>query len=108
MGYDIEYQWVAHKSYLATTEANTQIVTDAVSEIDGYRLVTNVGKVFFTSYFDGNNDDTGYHTGRMRQNGSQYLAVTYNYDWEDILHYYYDDSSYNANTSVGTVQITND
>ena len=107
MGYDIEYQWVAYKSYLATTEANTQIVTDAVSEIDGYRLVTNVGKVFFTSYFDGNNDDTGYHTGRMRQNGSQYLAVTYNYDWEDILHYY-DDSSYNANTSVGTVQITND
>lgn len=107
-GYDISFGWVAYKSHLETTEANTATVTNAVDEIEGYRLVTSTGKVFFTSYFAGNYNDTGYHSGRMRQNGSQYLASTYDYDWEDILHYYYDESSYNADYSVGIVQITND
>ena len=108
-GCDIKYGDVAYKSELETTSANTQIVRDAVSDLAGWRMVSSSdtgGKVFYASYFAGSANTTGKGTGRLRQNGSNYLADSLGYSWKDILHYYYDNSSYN-NPNVGTVQIPN-
>lgn len=58
----------------------------------------------FTSYFAGSSDTAGKNSGRLRQNGSNYLASTKSYTYTEILHYYYDNSSYN-NPSVGIVKI---
>ena len=45
-----------------------------------------------------------YSDGRSETNGSNYLASTKSYTYTEILHYYYDNSSYN-NPSVGIVKI---
>lgn len=108
-GCDIIYGDVAYKSKINTTSANTQIVQDAVSDLAGWRMVSSSdtgAKLFYASYFAGSANTTGKGTGRLRQNGSNYLADSLGYSWKDILHYYYDNSSYN-NPNVGTVQITN-
>lgn len=106
-GCDIKYGDVAYKSSLDTTSDNTQIVQDAVDDLDGYYMVSSTGtngKLFYSAYFAGTSSSSGQGTGRLRQNGSEYLATTYNYTWKQILHYYYDNSSYN-NPNVGIVQI---
>lgn len=56
------------------------------------------------SYFAGSSNTDGKNSGRLRQNGSNYLASTKSYTYTEILHYYYDNSSYN-NPSVGIVKI---
>ena len=100
---------VNYRSSLKTTDANTQIVKDAVSDLAGWRMVSSSdtgGKLFYAAFFAGKANTTGKGTGQLRQNGSNYLADTLGYGWKDILHYYYDNSSYN-DPNVGTVQITN-
>lgn len=106
-GCDIKYGDVAYKSTLATTSTKTKAIQNAVDDLDGYYMVSSTGtngKLFYSSYFAGTSSSTGKGTGRLRQNGSEYLATQYNYTWKKILHYYYDNSSYN-NPDVGTVQI---
>lgn len=101
-GADIMYGDVA---YVPGTTSNAS-VNSAVNAIADYRCVSSSAtgsKLFFTSYFAGNNDNSGAGSGRLRQNGSNYLANS-GYSWRDILHYYYDNSSYN-NPNVGTVRI---
>ena len=66
-------------------------------------MVSSGGKVFFASFWSGSYNDSGAGTGRLRQNGSDYLATELGYSWSEILHYYYDNSAYN-NPNVGTVQ----
>lgn len=108
-GCDIKNGDVNYRSSLKTPDTNTQIVKNAVSDLDGWRMVSSSetgGKLFFASFFAGSANATGKGTGRLRQNGSNYLAESLKYDWKQILHYYYDNSSYN-NPDVGTVQITN-
>lgn len=61
----------------------------------------DVLKNFFESFSP---TDHGKNSGRLRQNGSNYLASTKSYTYTEILHYYYDNSSYN-NPSVGIVKI---
>lgn len=100
---------VNYLSYLETTDENTKTVEDAVSDMDGWRMVSSSGtggKLFYAAYFAGSYNSTGKGTGQLRQNGSNYLAESLGYDWKEILHYYYDGSSHN-NPDVGTVQITN-
>lgn len=72
--------------------------------VDGKKLVSSGGQLFFTSYFAGSSNTDGKNSGRLRQNGSNYLASTKSYTYTEILHYYYDNSSYN-NPSVGIVKI---
>ena len=108
-GCDIKNGDVNYRSKLNTTNANTQTVRDAVSDLDGWRMVSSSGtggKLFYAAFFAGSSNSTGKGTGQLRQNGSNYLAISLGYDWKEILHYYYDNSSYN-NPNVGTVQITN-
>ena len=102
-GCDIKNGDVNYRSSLLTTTANTQTVTDAVEAMDGYIMVSSGGKVFFASFWSGSYNDSGAGTGRLRQNGSDYLATELGYSWSEILHYYYDNSAYN-NPNVGTVQ----
>lgn len=106
-GYDIPYGWVACMSYYSTSEENTQTVRNVVASISDYRMVTSTGQLFYASYFAGDYDYSGFNSGQLRQNGCQYLSYEWGYTWEQILHYYYDNSSFNANSSVGTIQITN-
>lgn len=88
-GCDIIYGDVAYKSSLGTTSENTEKVQTAVNDLDGYYMVgssdTN-GKLFYASYFAGKSNSDGKGTGRLRQNGSEYLAeeCSYSYTWEDI------------------------
>lgn len=101
-GADIMYGDVA---YVPGTTSNAS-VNSAVNAIADYRCVSSSAtgsKLFFTSYFAGSNDNSGAGSGRLRQNGSNYLANS-GYGWREILHYYYDNSSYN-NPNVGTVRI---
>ena len=79
-------------------------ITNAINAVDGKKLVSSGGQLFFTSYFAGSSDTAGKNSGRLRQNGSNYLASTKSYTYTEILHYYYDNSSYN-NPSVGIVKI---
>lgn len=106
VGADIQYGDVA---YVDGTTVN-QSVKDAYSGISSYKMVSNSstsGKLFYAAYFAGKKDSTGKGTGQLRQNGAEYLATnaSYKYDWKQILHYYYDNSSYN-NPDVGIVQIS--
>lgn len=101
-GADIMYGDVA---YVPGTTSNAS-VNSAVNAIANYRCVSSAAtgsKLFFTSYFAGSSNDSGKASGRLRQNGSNYLANN-GYGWQDILHYYYDNSSYN-NPNVGIVRI---
>ncbi len=101
-GADIMYGDVA---YVPGTTSNAS-VNSAVNAIIDYRCVSSSAtgsKLFFTSYFAGNNDNSGEGSGRLRQNGSNYLANS-GYSWREILHYYYDNSSYN-NPNVGIIRI---
>ena len=105
-GCDIKNGDVEYRSTLRTTTANTKIVRAAVTEMDGYCMVSSSGtggKLFFASFIAGSSNADGAGSGRLRQNGSEYLASKKNYTWGQILHYYYDNSSYN-NPSVGIVQ----
>jgi len=99
-GCDIKYGDVAYKSSYQTKPA----ITNAINAVDGKKLVSSGGQLFFTSYFAGSSDTAGKNSGRLRQNGSNYLASTKSYTYTEILHYYYDNSSYN-NPSVGIVKI---
>ncbi len=106
-GCDIKNGDVNYRSSLLTTDANTRTVEDAVADMDGYIMVSSSatgGKLFFASFWSGSYNDSGAGVGRLRQNGSNYLATELGYSWTDILHYYYDNSAYN-NPNVGTVQI---
>lgn len=69
-----------------------------------FMKLSSGGQLFFTSYFAGSSNTDGKNSGRLRQNGSNYLASTKSYTYTEILHYYYDNSSYN-NPSVGIVKI---
>lgn len=99
-GCDIKYDDVAYKSSYQTKPA----ITNAINAVDGKKLVSSGGQLFFTSYFAGSSNTDGKNSGRLRQNGSNYLASTKSYTYTEILHYYYDNSSYN-NPSVGIVKI---
>ena len=99
-GCDIKYGDVAYKSSYQTKPA----ITNAINAVDGKKLVSSDGQLFFTSYFAGSSNADGKNSGRLRQNGSNYLASTKSYTYTEILHYYYDNSSYN-NPSVGIVKI---
>lgn len=105
VGADIQYGDVA---YVDGTTVN-QSVKDAYTAISSYKMVSDTGsgsKLFYAAYFAGKKDSTGKGTGQLRQNGAEYLATnaSYQYDWKQILHYYYDNSTYN-NPNVGIVQI---
>lgn len=92
-------------TYVPNTTSNSS-VNSAVSAISSYRCVSSSAtgsKLFSTAYFAGSNNGNGAGTGQLRQNGSNYLANS-GYDWKEILHYYYDNSSYN-NPNVGIVRI---
>lgn len=74
-GCDIKYGDVAYKSSYQTKPA----ITNAINAVDGKKLVSSGGQLFFTSYFAGSSDTAGKNSGRLRQNGSNYLASTKSY-----------------------------
>jgi hypothetical protein len=99
-GADIMYGDVAYVS-----GANiTQSVNSACNSVSSYKMLSSGGKLFYAAYVAGSQNSSGEHSGRLRQNGAQYLATHSNYTWKKILHYYYDDSSYN-NPNTRTIRI---
>ena len=105
IGADIQYGDVAYVDGTTVKES----VKKACNAISKYKMVSddNSGnQLFYASYVAGQKDATGKGKGRLRQNGAEYLATNslYEYGWEKILHYYYDNSSFN-NPNVGIVKI---
>lgn len=98
-GCDLKYGDVAYKS----TYTKKSEITNAISSTKGNHIVSFDGKLFYTAYFAGSNNGDGQSSGQLRQNGSNYLARQ-GRNWKDIIHYYYDNSSYN-NPNVHTVRI---
>lgn len=106
-GCDIKHGDVAYKSYNAATAANQATIQNLVNYMDGFYMVSSAGtgeKLFFASFYAGGANSNGQGQGRLRQNGANYLATEYEYTWDQILHYYYDNSAYN-NPNVGIVSI---
>lgn len=99
-GCDIKFGDVAYRS----TYQTKQSITDAINAVDGIRVLSSAGDLFYTAYFAGSSNLDGKGSGQLRQNGSDYLAKSKVYSYEEILHYYYDSSAYN-NSSVGTIRI---
>lgn len=107
LGCDIKNGDVAYKSFNGATSANQAIIRGAMTDTDGYYMVSSAetgGKLFFASFYAGGANDNGQGLGRLRQNGANYLATEQDYPWRRILHYYYDNSSYN-NPNVGIVEV---
>lgn len=111
-GYDIKHGTVNYLATLLTNATQTATVESAVADVDGWYVISDSksgGKLFFTSYYGADAaNNAGKGLGRLKQNGSNYLATnsSYKYDWKQIIHYYYDNSSYN-NPTVGIVNISN-
>lgn len=82
---------------------NSKVVS-ACDYISNYHMFSSSGKLFYAAYYNGSYGWGGQSSGKLRQNGANFLANKQGYSWRNILHYYYDNSSYN-NPNVGTVQI---
>lgn len=106
LGCDIKNGDVAYKSYNEATYANQVAILEAVTAMDGYYMVSSSGKLFYAAFWAGEETSTtgGQGSGKATQYGSNYLATELGYTWQEILHYYYDNSAYN-NPNVGIVSI---
>ena len=106
-GCDLIYGFVAYMSVNNAGTTGRNRVASAIRNTCKYYTVSSSGsggKLFSHNYSAGSYNSNGQGGGRLYQNGSDYLSDTYNYDWKDILHYYYDNSTYN-HPNVGTIQI---
>lgn len=79
-------------------------VANACNDISSYRMLSDSGMLFYAAYYAGSYGWGGQSSGQLRQNGANFLASEQGYSWSSILHYYYNNSSYN-NPNVGIVQI---
>lgn len=95
-GYDIRYGLVAINNINEASATNQQRIRNIINNTMSYRALSSNGKLFFMNYFAGDYNASGQGSGRMRQNGSSYLA-NQGYSWDRILRYYYDYSRYNNN-----------
>ena len=78
-------------------------ISNAIDEVVDYYILSSNGKFFTTNC----NNFTSYNSqgsGHMVQSGAQSLAVNSNYTWQQIIHYYFDNSTYN-HPDCGIVQI---
>ena len=98
-GCDLKYGDVA----FATTYRETSEINSAISAVINNAVLSSGRKLFYTAYIAGSSDGSGAGSGQLRQNGSNYLARQ-GKNWRDIMHYYYDNSSYNS-PNVGIVRI---
>lgn len=108
-GCDLTHSDVAFRSDNRATAGNQTLIRDLIDEIDRWYMVTEStygGELFYANFNAGSSNANGQGDGIFHQYGADYLATNrnYQYDWKEILHYYYDNSSYN-NDGVGVVQI---
>ncbi len=69
-------------------------ISSAINNVISYYILSSDGKFFSTNC----NNFTSFdylHSGQLIQSGAQNLANNYNYTWQQIIHYYFDNSSYN-------------
>lgn len=102
-GYDIYYGRVAIDSVNNASASNQTRIRQLVNSMMSYRALSSNNMLFFMNYQAGSYNGNGYHSGEMMQNGSSYLA-NQGYTWDQILHYYYDNSSLN-NPGVGIITL---
>lgn len=100
-GYDIGAKEVTYMLPVATNESQTQVIRNAVSALKAYYMVTSTGKLFCSDYHASLTYGKG--SGVLSQKGSNLLAKQ-GYTWQDILHYYYDNSKPNSTQSVGIIK----
>lgn len=98
-GYDIKHGDVTYVVPVATNENQTQIIRNAVSTLKPRYMVTSSGKLFYANYLA----EALKGSGTLSQNGSNRLAKD-GYTWQEILHYYYDNSKPNSSQSVGIIK----
>jgi hypothetical protein len=96
-GYDVKDQDCdqVYRANSAVTSTN-----NAVDAVAGVGFDRADGTLFYASYSAGSYDGSGYHGGRMYQNGTNYLAnngYSYANAYMDMVHYYYDSSSATGN-----------
>ncbi len=105
-GYDLKYGIVAFMSTNAADSNGQARMAQAINAMHHYYMISSIstgGKLFSANYLAGNYNANYQGSGILRQYGSDYLADN-GYTWQQILHYYYDSSSYN-HPDCGTVQI---
>lgn len=106
LGCDIIYGDVAYMSVNLASTSGQSAVQSAMTSINKLCMVSSSGtggKLFSSNYLAGSYNGNYQGSGILRQNGSSYLANN-GYTWEQILHYYYDNSTYN-HPNCGIVQI---
>lgn len=115
-GYDIPFGWVAYTSALPS-DATPQMINTIngyINTMKPYCMVTSSatgGKLFFSDY-DGYAipSNGGKGSGTLNQHQAKRLALGLvdgkQYNWREILHYFYDNAKIGGNSSysVGIVQ----
>lgn len=96
---DIKFGDVSYVLPVATNESQTQVIRKAVSTLKARYMVTSKGKLFYADYLK----EASEGSGTLSQNGSNRLAKN-GYTWQQILHYYYDNSKPNSSQSVGIIK----
>jgi hypothetical protein len=98
---DVDYQ---PSTNVSTISSNYSTGWNTISAYKAVSSSATGGELFYTAYYAGTAGTTGSGSGQLQQNGSNYMANTYGYTWQTIMHFYYDNSAYN-NPNVGTIQI---
>lgn len=97
------------QAYDASETSYPNSVTEAVDDIINYYIVSgsnlgsNSGKLFSTCCNNFTQYDVPY-SGNLVQSGAQNLALNYDQSWQQIVHYYFDNTTFNS-TNTGVVQI---
>ena len=97
------------QTYDNTMTTYPSAVSTAIDDVIDYYIISgsdigkDSGKLFSTNCNNyKSNNYAG--SGRLIQSGAQSLATNSNYSWQEIVHYYFDNSTYNHD-NCGVVQI---
>jgi hypothetical protein len=106
-GYDVKFGEVAYMSVNRASSANQVSMRNAINALDGIRVTCTVSgteKLFTTRYTAGTYSSQGKGSGKLQQNGSNYLAVERGYNWKQIMEYYFNNSTANG-ASVDKISV---
>lgn len=104
LGYDATFGMLTFLNYNRATVENQRYMNSCIDDVFDYAAYASNGKIFYMNYEAGRYNSYGKNDGVLKQYGSSYLADQ-GYSWQDILHYYYDNSSTNnPNTGIITIK----
>lgn len=108
-GYDLPRNHVTITGSNAASSEGKASVKKAMNNVARYCVISSTatgGKLFSIGTSTGSYSTSNKGCGQVMQKGAEYLSQN-GYTWQEILHYYLDNSTYNTESSVGVVQIKN-